>query len=80
MNQNKNTIIIGKWSTKNCISRKGSLPKMIKRVCSSMRYYNFLQRLQYKCKINDVTLKIQNEAYTSKLCYLKIPIFYSKYK
>lgn len=68
MNQNKNTIIIGKWSTKNCISKKGSLPKMIKRVCSSMRYYNFLQRLQYKCKINDVTLKIQNEAYTSKLC------------
>ncbi|NQV78708.1 MAG: transposase [Lutibacter sp.] len=68
INQNKNTIIIGKWSTKSCISRKGSLNKMLKRVCSSLRYYDFLQKLDYKSKCHNINLKIQDEAYTSKLC------------
>ena len=66
--QNKSTIVIGKWSTKNCISRKGSLNKMLKRVCNSLRYYDFLQKLDYKSKCHNISLKIQNEAYTSKLC------------
>jgi IS605 OrfB family transposase len=66
--QNKNTIVIGNWSTKNCISKKGSLNRMLKRVCSSLRYYEFLQKLIYKSNYNDITLKIQDEAYTSKMC------------
>lgn len=65
---NKNTIVIGNWSTKRCISKNGSLNKMLKRVCSSLRYYEFLQKLSYKSNCNDITLKIQDESYTSKLC------------
>jgi putative transposase len=69
MKQNKNTIIIGNWSTKRCISKNGSLKdKMLKRVCSSLRYYQFLQKLIYKSKCHNINLKIQNEAYTSILC------------
>ena len=68
MKENKNTIIIGNWSTKNCISKKGSLNKMLKRVCNSLRYFDFLNKLIYKSNYNNISLKIQNEAYTSKLC------------
>lgn len=68
MNQNKNTIVIGNWSTKRCVSKKGSLNKMLKRVCLSLRYYDFLNKLQYKSNYNNISLKIQDEAYTSKLC------------
>ena len=68
MKQKKNTIIIGNWSTKNCISKKGSLNKMLKRVCNSLRYFDFLNKLIYKSNYNNISLKIQNESYTSKLC------------
>lgn len=68
MKQKKNTIIIGNWSTKNCISKKGSLNKMLKRVCNSLKYFDFLNKLIYKSNYNNISLKIQNESYTSKLC------------
>ena len=68
MKQNKNTIVIGNWSTKNCISKKYSLNKMLKRVCNSLRYFDFLNKLIYKSNYNNISLKIQNESYTSKLC------------
>jgi len=68
MNENKSTIVIGNWSTKNCISNKGSLNKMLKRVCSSLRYFDFLNKLVYKSNYHNISLKIQNESYTSKLC------------
>ena len=68
--QNKNTIIIGKWSTKSCISNnnKKQLNPMLKRVCSSLRYYQFLQKLKYKSHYNNITLKIQDESFTSIMC------------
>jgi putative transposase len=68
MNQNKSTIVIGNWSTKQCVSKKGTLNKMLKRVCLSLRYYEFLMKLRYKSNYNNISLKIQDESYTSKLC------------
>ncbi len=68
MKQDKTNIIIGNWSTKSCISRSGNLNKLTKVIASRIRYYNFLQRLSYKCKLHNKNLKIVDEAYTSKLC------------
>ena len=62
-------IIIGKWSTKNIISKKSSvLRSMSKRVASSLGYYKFLTRLEYKCKSNGNNLYLVDERYTSKMC------------
>lgn len=41
---------------------------MTKRIASRMRFYNFLQRLQYKCLSKQLNVKIVNENYTSKMC------------
>lgn len=66
----KNTnIMIGNWSTKNCIRKKDSrLNKMTKRIASRLRYYEFLMKLKYKCELNGNKLKIVDESYTSILC------------
>ena len=62
-------IIIGKWSTKDIISKKSSvLRSMSKRVASSLGYYKFLTRLEYKCKINGNNLYLVDERYTSLMC------------
>jgi putative transposase len=41
---------------------------MTKRITLRLRYYNFLQRLKYKCKLYNKNLYIIDEAYTSKIC------------
>jgi len=64
-----NNIMIGNWSTKNCISNKNSkLFRMTKRVASRLRYYEFLMKLKYKCELNGNNLKVVDESYTSILC------------
>lgn len=69
LTNNYKTIFIGKWSTKNIGLRETSiLGKMTKRIASRLRYYEFLQKLQYKCNLYKINLVIVNEAYTSKLC------------
>jgi putative transposase len=62
-------IIIGKWSTKDILKKETSiLQKMDKRVASSLSFYKFLMRLEYKCGINGNNLKMVDERYTSKIC------------
>ena len=68
INQNKHTIAIGNWSTKRCVSKKGSLNNRLKKVMMSLSYYKFLQKLDYKCKQQNINLKIVDESYTSILC------------
>ena len=68
MKKNKTNIIIGNWSTKGCVSKKTFLNKMTKRIILKLRYYNFLQRLTYKCKVYNKNLYVIDEAYTSKVC------------
>ena len=63
------TILIGKWSTKSIISKKDSvLKKMDKRIVQKLSFYQFLDRLKYKCLVKNVNLKIVEEHYTSKVC------------
>ena len=77
------TIVIGKWSTKAVVKNETSvLSKMNKRICLSMSFYKFLQRLEFKSKINKNDLHIVNECYTTMTCsvcgYLKRDIRGSK--
>lgn len=71
LTSNYKNIIIGKWSTKNIISRKDSiLHKMNKRIIQSISYYKLIERLKFKSIINNNNLIIKEEWYTSKACTL----------
>lgn len=63
-------ILIGNWSTKDISSRQGNLGKIYKRIASNIRFYEFLQKLKFKCNENHVNLKITDESFTSKMCSL----------
>jgi IS605 OrfB family transposase len=64
-----NNVLIGNWSTKGIVNKKTSvLRKMDKRVSMSISYYQFLQRLKYKCHLHNVNLILVDECYTSKTC------------
>ena len=59
-------IMIGNWSTKGC--SQGKINKTLKRIMLRLRYHDFLNKLIYKCKLNNVNLKIVDESYSSKIC------------
>lgn len=67
-NRYKN-ILIGDMSAKGIIRNGRSvLSAMDKRVVSSLSFYKFRQRLEYKCKIKRLGYKVVDERYTSKVC------------
>jgi transposase len=66
--QKSKDIFIGNWSTKNISSRDNNLQPIYKRIASSLRYYDFLQKLQFKANQYNINLKITDESYTSKIC------------
>jgi len=69
LTDNYKVILIGNWSTKNIGKRETSvINRMTKRIASRLRYYNFLQKLKYKCESKKINLQIIDERYTSKLC------------
>jgi putative transposase len=69
MTNNYDNIIIGKLSTKSIVNKETSkIDKMTKRIALKMAFYQFLERLKYKCQAKNINLQIVNEAYTSKLC------------
>ena len=62
-------ITIGNWSTKSIISNEKSvLNSYNKRFAQNISFYKFLQRLQFKCAVRNISLRIQDEYYTSKVC------------
>lgn len=63
-----NSILIGNWSTKDISSNERKLDKMNKRLANSLRFYEFIQKLKYKCIQYNSNLKLVNESYTSKVC------------
>jgi len=66
LTDNYKHIIIGNFSTKDmCQSNQY---KMIKRIGNSMGFYNFKQRLQYKCYLNTIKYGEIDEYCTSKCC------------
>ena len=66
--QQPKNIIIGNWSTKSSVSKSGHIEKTTKQIMMKIRYYQFLQRLQFKCHQNGIVLNIVDESYTSKMC------------
>ena len=69
LTNNYKNIIIGKWSTKNIVSREDSvLTKQNKRVALTLSYYQFLEKLKYKCSIKENNLLLVDEHYTSMTC------------
>jgi len=66
-----NNILLGDMSAKSILRcGKSVIFKQIKDACERTRFYEFRKRLEYKCNINKVNLKIVNEYYTSKTCSL----------
>jgi putative transposase len=61
-------ILIGNMSTKNIVSNDKKLPKIIKRIAMYLRFYEFRERLKYKCTQRNNKYKLVNESYTSKMC------------
>jgi IS605 OrfB family transposase len=74
LTKNYKTILIGNFSTKK-MGENDDVSKMTKRIGNLYSFYQFKQKLQYKCEKTDTNYKHVNEAYTSKCCsrcgYLK---------
>lgn len=68
LTSNYKTILIGDMSAKNIVSNSGSLGKMNKRIINALSFYQFRQRLEYKCQLNGNVYRKIHEAYTSKVC------------
>lgn len=66
LTSNYKNIIIGNWSTKNCV--QGKINKNVKNEMMYLGHYKFIMRLQYKCDTKKTNLIIIDEAYTSKSC------------
>ena len=67
--KNYGNILIGDMSVKGIINNKTSkLNKMTKRIALKLRFYEYHQRLAYKCKLNKTGLRVIDEKYTSKMC------------
>lgn len=61
-------ILIGNWSTKSISSNSKYLDPIYKRIASSLRFYEFINKLEFKCKEYNINLKLVDESYTSKIC------------
>lgn len=68
VNEKLKDILIGNWSTKEISSNERYLDTMSKRVANSLRFYEFIQKLKFKCKEYNINLKLVDESYTSKIC------------
>ena len=69
LTKNYDTILIGNMSSKGIVSNKSSnLGKMTKRVAMHLRFYEFRERLKYKCSVSNTGYKLIDERYTSKMC------------
>ena len=67
--KNYNYILLGNMSAKSIVKKKSSVLSNTQKVaCLRTSYYEFAQRLAFKCKQHDVTFKLINERYTSKMC------------
>jgi IS605 OrfB family transposase len=68
--KNYETILIGDLNVKSIVKRGGNLSNMTKRTALSLKFYDFKQKLIYKCNANNTNLGIINEWFTSKMCSL----------
>lgn len=68
LTSNYDHIILGNLSTKSIVRVGGVLCPMTKRVANAMAFYQFVQRLKYKCESKRINFQLINEYLTSKLC------------
>jgi putative transposase len=61
------TIIIGNFSTKS-MGESDMVNKMVKRIGNALSFFQFKERLKYKCIYSNTKYKHCDEAYTSKCC------------
>ena len=67
--KNFNNVLIGDMSAKQIVKKNSNiLSKETKTACLRTRFYQFRQRLNYKCTLNKVNYVLVNECYTSKIC------------
>ncbi len=67
LTQNYNHILLGNYSTKEMVESEKTL-KMNKRIGSSLKFYQFRQKLIYKSLLRDCKLGLIDEYNTSKAC------------
>jgi len=69
LTHNYETIFLGDMSAKSIVKRNNSVLSKIQKVaCLRTKYFEFQQRLEYKCKLHKVNFKLIDESYTSKYC------------
>lgn len=69
LTNNYQNILIGDMSVKGIVKNgQSTLNKMSKRLAYKLKFYQFRQRLEYKCDTKNRNLKVVNEKYTSKTC------------
>jgi transposase len=60
---------LGKINVQSIVKKEESvLTAMTKRIGLKMRFYEFRQRLENKCKQKGVLYKLVDEKYTTKMC------------
>lgn len=68
---NFKNILLGDMSAKGIVKKNSSvLDNETKVACLRTRFYEFRQRLEYKCMLTKTNYKLVNEYYTSKTCSL----------
>jgi putative transposase len=68
---NFTNILLGDMSAKSIVSNnKSVLSSEMKSACLQTRFYEFGQRLKYKCEKTKTNFQMVNEMYTSKTCSL----------
>ena len=66
---NYDTILLGDMSAKSIVSKNNLiLDPNSKTACLRTKYYEFRQRLEYKCRVVKTNYRLMNEYYTSKTC------------
>jgi transposase len=62
-------VLLGDMSAKSIVKKSNSfLSKEAKTACLRTRFYEFKQRLEYKCLLTKTNFRYVDEKYTSKLC------------
>lgn len=69
LTDNFSNILLGDMSSKSIVRKnKSVLNNSAKVACLRIRYYDFRQRLEYKCELTKTNYKLIDEYYTSKIC------------
>lgn len=64
-------ILIGDLSVKGITNKETSnIQRMTKRIAYRLKFYEFRQRLEYKCNLYKINYKVIDESFTSKVCSL----------